>query len=212
MFFLMKELSALLRSKRHNRGSIDFDFPESKIILNGAGRAIDVQPYEHNVATDIIEDFMLMANETVAKEYCKGRNIRLYIVHMKHPDPERSASLLLTLLRHQGISGAKIGRGNSLRKRFRKLLEKIQGLPNEAMLSRLMLRTMKQAKYTTECSGHFGLAAKYYCHFTSPIRRYPDLQIHRIIRDNMKRTVTAGRQDRTLPGNSGKCCGTVQYM
>lgn len=81
MFFLMKELSALLRSKRHNRGSIDFDFPESKIILNGAGRAIDVKPYEQNVATQIIEDFMLMANETVAKEYCQ-ENIRLFTVRM----------------------------------------------------------------------------------------------------------------------------------
>ena len=174
MFFLMKELSALLRSKRHNRGSIDFDFPESKIILNGAGRAIDVQPYEHNVATDIIEDFMLMANETVAKEYRTHEN----------PDPERVESLL-TLLRHQGIQVQKSGEEISP-KEIQEILEKIQGLPNEAMLSRLMLRTMKQAKYTTECSGHFGLAAKYYCHFTSPIRRYPDLQIHRIIRDNIR--------------------------
>ena len=183
MFFLMKELSALLRSKRHNRGSIDFDFPESKIILNGAGRAIDVQPYEHNVATDIIEDFMLMANETVAKEYCKGEYPFVYRTH-ENPDPERVESLL-TLLRHQGIQVQKSGEEISP-KEIQEILEKIQGLPNEAMLSRLMLRTMKQAKYTTECSGHFGLAAKYYCHFTSPIRRYPDLQIHRIIRDNIR--------------------------
>ena len=183
MFFLMKELSALLRSKRHNRGSIDFDFPESKIILNGAGRAIDVQPYEHNVATDIIEDFMLMANETVAKEYCKGEYPFVYRTH-ENPDPERVESLL-TLLRHQGIQVQKAGEEISP-KEIQEILEKIQGLPNEAMLSRLMLRTMKQAKYTTECSGHFGLAAKYYCHFTSPIRRYPDLQIHRIIRDNIR--------------------------
>ena len=181
MFFLMKELSALLRSKRHNRGSIDF--PESKIILNGAGRAIDVQPYEHNVATDIIEDFMLMANETVAKEYCKGEYPFVYRTH-ENPDPERVESLL-TLLRHQGIQVQKSGEEISP-KEIQEILEKIQGLPNEAMLSRLMLRTMKQAKYTTECSGHFGLAAKYYCHFTSPIRRYPDLQIHRIIRDNIR--------------------------
>ena len=183
MFFLMKELSALLRSKRHNRGSIDFDFPESKIILNGAGRAIDVQPYEHNVATDIIEDFMLMANETVAKEYCKGEYPFVYRTH-ENPDPERVESLL-TLLRHQGIQVQKSGEEISP-KEIQEILEKIQGIPNEAMLSRLILRTMKQAKYTTECSGHFGLAAKYYCHFTSPIRRYPDLQIHRIIRDNIR--------------------------
>ena len=183
MFFLMKELSALLRGRRHNRGSIDFDFPESKIILNGAGRAIDVQPYEHNVATDIIEDFMLMANETVAKEYCKGEYPFVYRTH-ENPDPERVESLL-TLLRHQGIQVQKAGEEISP-KEIQEILEKIQGIPNEAMLSRLILRTMKQAKYTTECSGHFGLAAKYYCHFTSPIRRYPDLQIHRIIRDNIR--------------------------
>ncbi len=91
MFFLMKELSALLRSKRHNRGSIDFDFPESKIILNGAGRAIDVKPYEQNVATQIIEDFMLMANETVAKEYCQGEYPFVYRTH-DNPDPERVES------------------------------------------------------------------------------------------------------------------------
>ena len=183
MFFLMKELSALLRSKRHNRGSIDFDFPESKIILNGAGRAIDVKPYEQNVATQIIEDFMLMANETVAKEYCQGEYPFVYRTH-DNPDPERVESLL-TLLRHQGIQVQKACE-EITPKEIQEILEQIQGMPNEMMISRLMLRTMKQARYTTECSGHFGLAAKYYCHFTSPIRRYPDLQIHRIIRDNIR--------------------------
>ena len=183
MFFLMKELSALLRSKRHNRGSIDFDFPESKITLNGAGRAIDVQPYEANVATEIIEDFMLMANETVAREYCQGDYPFVYRTH-ETPDPERVESLL-TLLRNQGVSVQKAGE-EITPKEIQEILESIHGLPNETMISRLTLRTMKQAKYTTQCSGHFGLAAKYYCHFTSPIRRYPDLQIHRIIRDNIR--------------------------
>ena len=183
MFFLMKELSALLRKRRHHRGSIDFDFPESKITLNGAGRAIDVQPYEANVATEIIEDFMLMANETVAKEYCKGEYPFVYRTH-ENPDPERIAELL-TLLHHQGIQIRK-SRQEITPKEIQEILESIQGLPNETMISRLTLRTMKQARYTTECSGHFGLAARYYCHFTSPIRRYPDLQIHRIIRDNIR--------------------------
>ena len=183
MFFLMKELSELLRSRRHNRGSIDFDFPESKITLNGAGRAIDVQAYEANVATEIIEDFMLMANETVAKEYCQGEYPFVYRTH-ETPDPERVESLL-TLLRNQGISVQKAGE-EITPKEIQEIIESIQGLPNETMISRLTLRTMKQAKYTTQCSGHFGLAAKYYCHFTSPIRRYPDLQIHRIIRDNIR--------------------------
>ena len=183
MFFLMKELSELLRSRRHNRGSIDFNFPESKITLNGAGRAIDVQAYEANVATEIIEDFMLMANETVAKEYCQGEYPFVYRTH-ETPDPERVESLL-TLLRNQGISVQKAGE-EITPKEIQEIIESIQGLPNETMISRLTLRTMKQAKYTTQCSGHFGLAAKYYCHFTSPIRRYPDLQIHRIIRDNIR--------------------------
>ena len=183
MFFMMKELSGILRNSRHHRGSIDFDFPESKIILNAAGKAIDVKPYEANVATKIIEDFMLMANETVAKEYCKGEYPFVYRTH-ENPDPERVESLL-TLLRHQGIQVQKSGEEISP-KEIQEILEKIQGLPNEAMLSRLMLRTMKQAKYTTECSGHFGLAAKHYCHFTSPIRRYPDLQIHRIIKETIR--------------------------
>lgn len=183
MFFLMKELSALLRSSRHNRGSIDFDFPESKIILNGAGRAVDVKPYESNVATRIIEDFMLLANETVAKEYCRGEYPFVYRTH-ENPDPDKVESLL-TLIRNQGIQVQK-AHEEITPKEIQTILESIEGLPNEPLISRLALRTMKQARYTTECSGHFGLAAKYYCHFTSPIRRYPDLQIHRIIRDNLR--------------------------
>ena len=146
MFFLMKELSELLRSRRHHRGSIDFDFPESKITLNGAGRAIDVQPYEANVATEIIEDFMLMANETVAKEYCQGDYPFVYRTH-ETPDPERVESLL-TLLRNQGVSVQKAGE-EITPKEIQEILESIHGLPNETMISRLTLRTMKQAKYTT---------------------------------------------------------------
>lgn len=183
MFFQMKELSAILRSSRHNRGSIDFDFPESKITLNAAGRAVDVKPYEANVATRIIEDFMLLANETVAKEYCRGEYPFVYRTH-ENPDPEKVESLL-TLIHNQGISVQKAKEEISP-KEIQAILESIEGLPNEPLISRLALRTMKQARYTTECSGHFGLAAKYYCHFTSPIRRYPDLQIHRIIRDNLR--------------------------
>lgn len=187
MFFLMKELSGILRGCRHNRGSIDFDFPESKIILNGAGRAIDVKPYETSVATEIIEDFMLLANETVAREYCKGEYPFVYRTH-ENPDPDKVEELLM-LLHNQGIDVRKSGQ-EITPKEIQEILESIQDLPNETMLSRLTLRTMKQAKYTTECSGHFGLAARYYCHFTSPIRRYPDLQIHRIIRDNLRGRLT----------------------
>ena len=186
-FFLMKELSGILRGCRHNRGSIDFDFPESKIILNGAGRAIDVKPYETSVATEIIEDFMLLTNETVAREYCKGEYPFVYRTH-ENPDPDKVEELLM-LLHNQGIDVRKSGQ-EITPKEIQEILESIQDLPNETMISRLTLRTMKQAKYTTECSGHFGLAARYYCHFTSPIRRYPDLQIHRIIRDNLRGRLT----------------------
>ena len=187
MFFLMKELSGILRGCRHHRGSIDFDFPESKIILNGAGRAIDVKPYETSAATEIIEDFMLLANETVAREYCKGEYPFVYRTH-ENPDPDKVEELLM-LLHNQGIDVRKSGQ-EITPKEIQEILESIQDLPNETMISRLTLRTMKQAKYTTECSGHFGLAARYYCHFTSPIRRYPDLQIHRIIRDNLRGRLT----------------------
>ncbi len=193
MFFLMKELSAIIRESRHHRGSIDFDFPESKIILNAAGRAIDVKPYEANVATRIIEDFMLMANETVAEEYCKEGKPFVYRTH-DNPDPEKVESLL-TLLRNQGVAVQKMGQ-EITPKEIQQILEQIQGLENEPQISRLTLRTMKQARYTTQCSGHFGLAAKYYCHFTSPIRRYPDLQIHRIIKDNLRgRLIREGRTE-----------------
>ena len=193
MFFMMKELSGILRNSRHHRGSIDFDFPESKIILNAAGKAIDVKPYEANVATKIIEDFMLMANETVAQEYCTEEIPFVYRTH-DNPDPEKVESLL-TLLHNQGVKIQK-AKEEITPKEIQQIIESIEGLPNEAMISRLVLRSMKQAKYTIECSGHFGLAAKYYCHFTSPIRRYPDLQIHRIIKDNLRgRLMREGRTE-----------------
>lgn len=193
MFFMMKELSGILRNSRHHRGSIDFDFPESKIVLNAAGKAIDVKPYEANVATKIIEDFMLMANETVAQEYCTEEIPFVYRTH-DNPDPEKVESLL-TLLHNQGVKIQK-AKEEITPKEIQQIIESIEGLPNEAMISRLVLRSMKQAKYTTECSGHFGLAAKYYCHFTSPIRRYPDLQIHRIIKDNLRgRLMREGRTE-----------------
>lgn len=126
---------------------------------------------------------MLMANETVAQEYCTEEIPFVYRTH-DNPDPEKVESLL-TLLHNQGVKIQK-AKEEITPKEIQQIIESIEGLPNEAMISRLVLRSMKQAKYTTECSGHFGLAAKYYCHFTSPIRRYPDLQIHRIIKDNLR--------------------------
>ena len=183
MFFLMEELAEILRKNRSARGAIDFEFPESKIILDGKGRPVDIRPYEQNAATRLIEDFMLMANETVARTYCQKEIPFLYRTH-DNPDMDRMEAVL-SFIRKQGIkvekSSEEITPGE-----IQKILQQIQGSPQEALISRLLLRSMKQARYTTGCSGHFGLAAKYYCHFTSPIRRYPDLQIHRIIKDDLR--------------------------
>lgn len=183
MVLRMKKLSAILRKNRSKRGSIDFEFPESKIILDEKGKAVEIRAYEHNIATNIIEDFMLLANETVAKEYCKKEIPFLYRTH-ENPDTEKMEGVL-TYIRNQGIKVQKsmeeITPGE-----VQKILSQISGSPMEPLISRLLLRSMKQARYTTGCSGHFGLAAKYYCHFTSPIRRYPDLQIHRIIKDDLR--------------------------
>ena len=182
MFELMQELSHILREHRKKRGSIDFDFPESKMILDEKGRPIDIKPYDRNVATKIIEDFMLLANETVAEEYFWRELPFLYRTH-DTPDEDKMKRLS-TFINNFGYH---IHVGNEVRpKEVQKLLGKVEGTPEEALISRLALRSMKQAKYTPENSGHFGLAAKYYTHFTSPIRRYPDLQIHRIIKENIR--------------------------
>ncbi|MBD5445118.1 MAG: ribonuclease R [Lachnospiraceae bacterium] len=183
MFELMEELAAILRRKRHSRGSIDFDFPESKIILDTEGHPIDVRPYERNVATKIIEDFMLIANETVAQHFFWLELPFVYRTH-DNPDPEKITKLS-TFLTNFGYY-IKTSQDDVHPKEVQKLLDKIEGTPEEMLISRLTLRSMQKAKYTVECSGHFGLACKYYCHFTSPIRRYPDLQIHRIIKEQLR--------------------------
>ena len=187
MFFLMKELSELLRRNRSRRGAIDFEFPESKIYLNRAGRPVDVRPYEQNVATRLIEDFMLLANETVARTYCRRELPFLYRTH-ENPDMEKMEGVL-SFIRRQGIRVEKAAEEITPGE-IQKILQQIAGTPQEPLISRLLLRSMKQARYTTGCSGHFGLAARYYCHFTSPIRRYPDLQIHRIIKDDLRGRMT----------------------
>lgn len=181
MFHMMEEAAELLRKKRFARGSVDFDFPESKIILDENGHPTDIKPYDRNVATKIIEDFMLAANETVAEDYFWQDMPFLYRTH-ENPDPEKMRKLA-TFINNFGYT---LRLSDDLRpKEIQKLLSEIEGSDAENLISRLTLRSMKKAKYTTECVGHFGLAAKYYCHFTSPIRRYPDLQIHRIIKENL---------------------------
>ncbi len=205
MFDLMKELADILRERRKKRGSIDFDFPESKIILDEKGRPVDIKPYERNAATKIIEDFMLMANETIAEDYFWQELPFLYRTH-DYPDPEKMKRLG-TFINNFGYT-IRTQNGEVHPKELQKLLDKIEGTPEEALISRLTLRSMKQAKYTTVCTGHFGLAANYYAHFTSPIRRYPDLQIHRIIKENLRRGLSDRRfahYDSILPEVAVQC-------
>ena len=183
MFLKMRELADILRARRRRRGAIDFDFPESKILLDGEGRPLAIEPRQRNAATKLIEDFMLAANETVAEDYFWQALPFLYRTHDR-PDPEKIKALGI-FINNFGYH-IRMQQGEIHPKELQKLLDRLEGTSEEALLSRLVLRSMKQARYTTDCSGHFGLAARYYTHFTSPIRRYPDLQIHRIIKENLR--------------------------
>lgn len=183
MFFAMKELADILRTRRRKRGAIDFDFPESKILLDEDGKPLAIEPRQRNAATRLIEDFMLLANETVAEDYYWQALPFLYRTHDK-PDPDKMKELGI-FINNFGYA-IRMQQGEIHPKELQKLLDKLEGTSEEPLLSRLVLRSMKQARYTTDCSGHFGLAARYYTHFTSPIRRYPDLQIHRIIKENLR--------------------------
>ncbi len=202
----MQELSTILRERRGKRGSIDFDFPETKIELDEkGGKPINIKPYERNSATKIIEDFMLLANETVAEEYFWREVPFLYRTH-EVPDEEKIKKLS-TFINNFGYH---IHVHDEVKpKEIQKLLSQVEGTPpEEALISRLTLRSMCQAKYTTDNTGHFGLAAKYYTHFTSPIRRYPDLQIHRIIKENLRGRLNENRiehYDKILPEVAKQC-------
>lgn len=186
----MGELAALLRQKRMARGSIDFDFPETKIVLDQEGNPLEIRPYDRNVATKLIEDFMLIANETVASDFFWREIPFVYRTH-ETPDEEKIHKLA-TLIHNFGYT-IHLGNDEVHPKELQKLLGRIEGTDEEALISRLTLRSMKQAKYTVENTGHFGLAASCYCHFTSPIRRYPDLQIHRIIKETLRGRMNADR-------------------
>lgn len=182
MFEMMNQLALILRAKRRKRGSIDFDFPESKITVDAKGVPLEIKAYERNEATKIIEDFMLIANETVAEDFFWQELPFVYRTH-ETPDPEKILKLGI-LINNFGYS-IRTGQEEIHPKELQKLLDKVENTPEEPLISRLTLRSMKQARYSPACEGHFGLAAKYYCHFTSPIRRYPDLQIHRIISERL---------------------------
>jgi ribonuclease R len=200
MIMQMRELAKALRARRRARGSIDFDFPECKVLVDREGRPTEIKAYVRNAATDIIEDFMLAANETVAEHFYWLEAPFVYRIH-EVPDPDRIQKLKIFIanygyyLKAMGKKVSKVSADEIHPKEIQKMLEKIEGTPEEAMIARLTLRSMRQARYDVECSGHFGLASQYYCHFTSPIRRYPDLQIHRIIKEQLRGKLKEERLD-----------------
>ena len=192
MLIKMQELALILRNRRKGRGSVDFDLPETEIVLDEKGNPTEIRPHERNNATKLIEDFMLAANETVAEHFFWVQAPFVYRIHEK-PEIDKIRKLA-TFIRNFGY-GIKIKDEEIHPKEVQKLLSGIEDTPEEALISRLTLRAMQRAKYSTECVGHFGLALKYYCHFTSPIRRYPDLQIHRIIKDYLRGNLTDTRRE-----------------
>ena len=180
-FKMMEELCNILRAKRTRRGAIDFEIAEAKIILNELGKPIEIKPYEREIANRMIEEFMLAANETVAEHMFWTHLPFVYRIH-ENPDEEKLAKFKEFIYN----LGYTIHWTEEIRpKSFQEILEKVKGKNEETVVSTLLLRSMMQARYAPECAGHFGLAAQYYCHFTSPIRRYPDLQIHRIIKEHL---------------------------
>lgn len=175
----MNKLRMVLAEKRKKRGSVNFDLPESKIILDENGKPIDIRPYERSIATNLIEEFMLVCNETIAENFFWQEVPFVFRSHQE-PDEEKTEKM------EQFLCGfgyrVKKKDGELHPREIQKVLSEIEGKTEERVITRVVLRSMMQARYTADNQGHFGLAAKYYCHFTSPIRRYPDLQIHRLIK------------------------------
>lgn len=178
-FKLMEELCHILRKRREERGAIDFDFPEAKVILDEKARPVEIKKYDRRIANRIIEEFMLVCNETVAENFYWLNVPFVYRVH-EDPNPERIEEFNKFI--HNFGYHLKASNGEIHPKLLQTLLKKIEGKKEEVVINTLMLRSLKKARYAGENLGHFGLAAEYYCHFTSPIRRYPDLAIHRIIK------------------------------
>ena len=206
----MKKLAAQLRENREKRGSIDFDFPEAKIVLDEMGRPVEISLRERTDATDLIEDFMLLANETVARHCVYLEIPSVYRVH-EVPAVDKMKELA-QLVRGFGYR-FKPGQGDVHPSQIRNLLGKMKDRPEEAMLSRVVLRSMQKAQYATGCEGHFGLALKYYCHFTSPIRRYPDLLVHRSLKYWLRGEMDESAVDRLnlyLPGAAARSSAMEQ--
>ncbi|MBU3181546.1 ribonuclease R [Clostridium psychrophilum] len=191
-FKYMEELCSILNKKRMARGAIDFDFDECKIILNEVGKPVDIVPYERGIANRVIEEFMLAANETVAEHFFW---LNVPFVYRIHEDPDEEKLTRFSEFAHN--LGYAVKWGNEVHPRMlQDILKKVKGKKEEMVVSTLLLRSMMKAKYSPECVGHFGLAAKYYCHFTSPIRRYPDLMIHRIIKEVINGGLSEARTEK----------------
>ncbi|MBZ4686621.1 MAG: ribonuclease [Clostridia bacterium] len=183
-FYLMQELCGILKKKRLKRGSIDFEFPESKVKLDEEGKPVEIVKVERGIAERIIEEFMILANETVAEHMYWLEIPFVYRVH-EEPEPDDMEALnnfLHTFGYHIRATDDGVHPAS-----FREIIEKVKGQPEEKVINTVMLRSMKHARYSNQALGHFGLASTYYSHFTSPIRRYPDLVIHRIIRETLKK-------------------------
>lgn len=192
-FKMMEQLHYILSAKRQKRGALDFDLPESEIILNEFGRVVDVKLAERNVAHRLIESFMLEANETVAKDICERKKIPF--VYRVHEQPD--AMKMTDFFNFCSLLGEHIeGTPEKVKpKQLQHLLDKIDGKPYADAVNSVMLRSLQKARYASKNLGHFGLAAEFYCHFTSPIRRYPDLMVHRIIKNCVLNNADSSRLD-----------------
>lgn len=190
-FTTMEKLAMILRAKRFGRGAIDFDFDEAKIILDEKGKPIEVRRYENTIANKIIEEFMLVCNETVAEHFYWANSPFVYRIH-EDPDSEKIENFN-EFVHNFGLSLKGINKIHP--KAYQDLLERVKGSKEERIISTVMLRSMQKARYSNVNQGHFGLAAKYYSHFTSPIRRYPDLIIHRIMKEQIKQGISERREN-----------------
>lgn len=204
MFGKMKELALILMKKRKLRGAIDFDFPETKVVVDEQGKPVEIKKYEITIANKIIEEFMLLCNETVSEHFYWANIPFVYRIH-EDPDPEKIQRLNEFLFNF----GVRIKGINNLHPRaLQDVLEKVKGTPQERVISTMMLRSLQKARYSDEHTWHFGLAANYYSHFTSPIRRYPDLMIHRIMKEYIHGEFDEKRNDyyaNVLPEITKRC-------
>ena len=194
-FKIAEVLAKILMERRNRRGAIDFDFPEAKIILTPEGKVSDIKEYERRISNRIIEEFMLITNETVAEHYFWLNIPFVYRIH-ETPSPEKMQELGKFVSTFGYTIKGDLEEVHP--KALQSIISAIKGKREEEAISTIMLRSLKQARYSPECSGHFGLAAQYYSHFTSPIRRYPDLQIHRIMKEHLNNKINKKRQEQLV--------------